>query len=120
MKIEEENKESSQGSNNSWLSLWSGLSTTFDSPKSKKREFSDDDDEEEDKWWSSFLSKERSESKSKSFFSTQASSSSQSSQATNIPTQTCVNKDDNKDNDEVDSKVEFFVKVGKYKKFKLF
>ena len=47
LKIEEENKESSQGSNNTWLSLGSGLSTTFDSPKSKKREFSDDDKEED-------------------------------------------------------------------------
>ena len=59
LKIEEENKESSQGSNNSWFNLWSSLSMPFDSPKSKKREFGNDD-EEEDKWWS----KERNESKS--------------------------------------------------------
>ena len=107
-KIEEENKESSQGSGSSWFSSWSVLSTTFDWPKSKKREFGTGD-EEEDKWWSSFCSKERNESKSESFFSTQVSSSSQSSQATNIPTQTFVDKDGNKDDDEDDSKVEFFI-----------
>ena len=37
LKFEEQNKESSQGNDNSWFSSWSGLSTTFDSPKSKKR-----------------------------------------------------------------------------------
>ena len=116
LKIEEENEESSQGSNNS---SWSSLSTTFDLPKSKKREFSNDD-EEEDKWWSSFCSKVRNKSKSESFFFTQESSSSQSSQATNIPTQNCVDKDSNKNDDEDYSKVEFFVKVGKHRKFKLF
>ena len=107
-KIEEENKESSQGSDSSWFSSWSVLSTTFDWPKSKKRGFGAGD-EEEDKWWSSFCSKERNESKSESFFSTQVSSSTQSSQATNIPTQTFVDKDGNEDDDEDDSKVEFFI-----------
>ena len=103
------------------------LSTTFDSPKTKKREFSDVD-EEEDQWWSSFCSKERNKSKSKSesLFSSQASTSYQ---ATNIPTQTCVDKDDNKDNnedddndddDDDDRKVEFSLKVGKHKKLKFF
>ena len=121
MKIEEENKESSQGSDNSWFSSWSGLTTTFDSPKSKTREFRDDN-EEEDQGWSSFCSKGRNESKSKSdsFFSSQASASSQ---ATNIPIQTWVDKNNNKDNnedDDDDSKVEFFLKVGKHIKFKFF
>ena len=52
LKIEESSQQSSQdcqGTESSWFSSWSGLSTTFDSPKSKKREFSDED-EEEDKW----------------------------------------------------------------------
>ena len=79
LKIDEGNSENSQENDNSWFSSWSALSTTFDSPKSKKGEFSNDD-EEEDKWWSSFWSKERNESKSESFFSTQPSSSSQSTQ----------------------------------------
>ena len=42
-KIEEENKESSQGSGNSWFSSWSSM--TFDSPKSKKRKIRKDDKE---------------------------------------------------------------------------
>ena len=120
LKIDECNNENSQESDNSWFSSWSGLSTTFDLPKGKKREFSDDD-EEENKWWSSFCSKVINESKSESFFSTQPGSSSQSTQATNMPTQTCIDKDDNKgDDDEDDSKVKFFLKVGKHKKFKFF
>ena len=49
LKIDECNNENSQESDNSWFSSWSGLSTTFDLPKGKKREFSDDD-EEENKW----------------------------------------------------------------------
>ena len=114
LKIDEGNSENSQENDNSWFSSWSALSTTFDSPKSKKGEFSNDD-EEEDKWWSSFCSKERNESKSESFFSTQPSSSSQSTQATNIPTQTCV--DNKEDDDEDDSKVELFFKPGKHDKF---
>ena len=118
MKIEEGNKESSQVSDNSWFSSWSSLSSTFDLPKSKKREFNDDD-EEEDKWWNSFYRKEKNKSKSKLFFSTQVSSSSQSSQATNIPTQTCVDKDNNKDDDEGDSKVEFFLKSRKTQKIEI-
>ena len=84
LKIEEGNNEDSEESDNSWFSSWSDLNTTFDSPKGKKREFSNDD-EEKDKWCSSSCSKERNESKSKSFFSTKPSSSSQSTRATNIP-----------------------------------
>ena len=95
LKIDEGNNENSQESDNSWFSSWSDLSTTFDLPKGENRKFSNGD-EEEDKWWSAFCSKERNESKSESVFSTQPSSSSQSTQATNIPTQTCVDKDDNK------------------------
>ena len=44
----------------------------------------------------------------------------QSSQTTNIPTQTSVHTNDNKkddDDEEDDSKVEFYLKVGKHKKF---
>ena len=40
-------------------------------------------------------------------------------QPENIPLQTCVDKDDNvKEDDE--GKVEFFLRVGKHKKFKYF
>ena len=71
LEIEEGNNENSQESDNTWFSSWSSLSTTFDSFKGKKREFSDDD-KEEDKWLSSFCSKKRNES-----------SSNQSTQAAN-------------------------------------
>ena len=67
LKIDEGNNENSQESDNSWFSSWSGLSTTFDSPKGKRRKFCNDD-EEEDKWWSSFCGKERNGSKSESVF----------------------------------------------------
>ena len=59
-------------------------------------------------------------------FSSQAcnlSTQTVSSQPINIPAQTSVDKDDNEkddgdDNDE--GKVEFYVKVGKHKKFRYF
>ena len=57
-----------------------------------------------------FCNKERNES-----------NSNQSTQATNMPTQTCVDKDGNKeDDDKDDSKVKFFLKVGNHKKLKFF
>ena len=53
LNIEEEaEKESSEGSQDSWFSFWSGLNTTFS--LLKKRELSDDEEEKEsEKWWSS-------------------------------------------------------------------
>ena len=42
-------------------------------------------------------------------------------QPTSIPTQPCVDKDDNvKEDDDDEGKVEFFLRVGKHKKFKYF
>ena len=58
VKIDEGNNENSQESDNSWFSSQSSLSTTFDLPKGKKREYRDGD-EEEDQWWSSFCSKQK-------------------------------------------------------------
>ena len=124
-------KESSQGSQDSWFSSWSGLSTTFSSPK--KRELSNHEDKESKKWWSSFCSQK---TKTESVFSSQSSTSSLQAITTQSlglpPTQTCVDKDNSwddneskkddkkEDEDEDDGKVEFFVKVGKHKKFKFF
>ena len=56
-------------------------------------------------------------------FSSQANKEDSSNpvmtQPENIPLQTCVDKDDNvKEDDE--GKVEFFLRVGKHKKFKYF
>ena len=68
------------------------LSTQFNSLQ--KRELSDD--KKEEKWWSFFCSQE---TKNKSVFSSQAnkedSSQPVTTQPENIPTQTCVDKDDN-------------------------
>ena len=131
LNIEEEaEKESSEGSQDSWFSFWSGLSTTFS--LSKKRELSNDEEKKESKkWWSSFCSQKK--KKSESVFSTQTSSGSSQSFSLS-PMQMCVDKDDgwddneskkddkkeeNDDNDD-DAKVEFFIKVGKHKKFKYF
>lgn len=59
LNIEEEaEKESSEGSQDSWFSFWSGLSTTFS--LSKKRELSNDEEKKESKkWWSSFCSQKK-------------------------------------------------------------
>ena len=107
------------------------MSTTFSSPK--KRELSDNKDEESKKWWNSFCNQE---TKTESEFSTQSNSSSSQPITTQsfglLPTQTCADKDDSwddneskkddkkEDDDEDDGKVEFFVKIGKHKKFKFF
>ena len=108
------------------------FSTTFSS--SKKRDLGNSEDEVSEKWWNLFCSQE---TKSESVFSTQASSSSSqaiTSQPFDLPpTQTCVDKDDNwnddeseKDdkkeekNDKGDPKVEFYVKVGKHKNLSFF
>ena len=42
-------------------------------------------------------------------------------QSENMPTQTCIDKDNNvKKDDNDEGKVEFFLRVGKHKKFKYF
>ena len=75
------------------------FSTTFSS--SKKRDLDNSKDEVSEKWWNLFCSQE---TKSESVFSTQASSSSSqaiTSQPFDLPpTQTCVDKDDNWNDDE--------------------
>ena len=92
-KIDEIQESSESSSQNSWWSSWSGLRTQFNS--SQKRKLSDDE-EEEGKWWSSFCSQE---TKNESWFSIQAnnedSSQTVKAQPENIPTQTCIDKDDN-------------------------
>ena len=92
-KIDEIQESSESSSQNSWWSSWGGLSTQFNS--SQKRKLSDDE-EEEGKWWSSFCSQE---TKNESWFSIQAnnedSSQTVKAQPENIPTQTCIDKDDN-------------------------
>ena len=114
LRIDEGQESSGSCSQNSWWSSWSGLSTPF------KRELSDD--KEDEKWWSSFCSQE---TKNELLFSSQAdkedSSQSVTASPENIPTQTCIDKDDNvKEGDSDEGKVKFFIRVGKHKKFKYF
>ena len=118
LKIDESQESSGSSSQNSWWSLWSGLSTQFIS--SQKRELSDDKDDE--KWWSSFSIQE---TKNELLFSSQESKDDSSqpvnTQPENIPTQTCIDKDNNVNEDDDDEgKVEFFLRVGKHEMFKYF
>ena len=116
LKIDESQESIRSSSQNSWWNTWSGLSTQFNS--SQKRELCDN--KEDEKGWSSFCSKE---TKNELLFSSHAnkedSSQAVTTQPENIPAQTCVDKGDNvKEDDE--GKVEFFLRVGKHKKFKYF
>ena len=108
---EENQEENSQSSQSSWWSSWGGLSYQF---TSQKRELSDDEENEE-KWWESFCS---SPDKDKD-----------KEEPMDLLTQTVVDKGDNKkednkkdDDEEEDDegKVEFFVKIGKNRRFKYY
>ena len=106
--------QSSQSSQSSWWSSWSGLSSQY---SSQKKELSDDEDDEDDeKWWQSFCSNPGKNEKEKE-------------EPMEILTQTAVDKDHNKkddnkkdddDEDNDEGKVEFFVRVGKNKRFKYY
>ena len=101
--------QSSQNSQSSWWISWSGLSSQY---SSQKRELSHDEDDEDDKkWWQSFCS------------------SPHKKEPMEIITQTAVDKDNNKkddnkkddhDEDNDEGKVDFFVRVGKNKRFKYY
>ena len=102
-----------QSTQDSWWSSWSGLSQPFSSQKGKKRDLSNDKQEQ---WWESFST----ESTKKDESSQYASSSSQ--QKVDEPESSSSSQpkeEDTKVNDEKDdAKVSFYLKVGKYKKFK--
>ena len=91
----------------------SGVSREIDI-KGKKRELSDD---EEEPWWESF----KSQSTQKSTQSTQLQEFKSSQQgeakaeASSSPTD---NKSDDENEGKEDEKVNFYLKLGKYKKFK--
>ena len=87
-------------------SRWSGLSQTFTS-KGEKRDLSDDEEEAEEQWWESFCSQSTKKDKS----SQPLSSSSQQKE-----TQPEISSSDSLPQD--DTKVSFYLKVGKYNKFK--
>ena len=78
-KVEE--TQNSQSSQSSWWSSWSSLSSQY---SSQKRELSDGkDDEDDEKWWQSFCNSLDKKEKEKE-------------EPMEIPTQTAVDKDDNK------------------------
>ena len=101
--------ETTQSTQDSCYS-WSGVSQEIDI-KGEKRELSDD---EEGPWWKSFKSqstrKSTQEAKLQKFKSSQPKAEASSSQ------------DDNKSDDEnekrEDEKISFYLKLGKFKKFK--
>ena len=81
---------------------------------SQKRELSDDKDNDDEEWWQSFCSTPDKKEKEEPM---------------EIPTQTAVDKDDNKkddnkkddnDEDEDEGKAELFVRAGKNKGFKYY
>ena len=108
-------ENTTQSAQDSWYS-WSGVSQEIDI-KGEKRELSDN---EEEPWWESFKSqstqKTTQETLMQKFYGLQASLQA-ISQA-----QASSSQDDNKSDDEEekkdDEKISFYLKLGKYKKFK--
>ena len=101
---------------------WSGVSQEIDI-KAEKREWSDN---EEEPWWESFKlqsSQESSQATQKHQFyslqsSSQANSQGQASSSQDNKSDDEENKNDDDDDDDDDEKISFYLKVGKYKKFK--
>ena len=105
--------DETQSTQDSSCYSWSGAIPLFDK-QGKKRGWSDDEETEEP-WWESVKSQsstQKSSQKSETFQLSQATSS-QSSQQENTQSKT-TEKGGEKD----DESVSFYLKVGKYKKFK--
>ena len=105
--------DETQSTQDSSCYSWSGAIPLFDR-QGKKRGWSDDEETEEP-WWESVKSQsstQKSSQKSETFQLSQATSS-QSSQQENTQSKT-TEKGGEKD----DESVSFYLKVGKYKKFK--
>ena len=105
--------DETQSTQDSSCYSWSGVIPLFDR-QGKKRGWSDDEETEEP-WWESVKSQsstQKSSQKSETFQLSQATSS-QSSQQENTQSKT-TEKGGEKD----DESVSFYLKVGKYKKFK--
>ena len=119
LQIDDSQIDRSQSSQESWWSSWSGLSQKFsDSPKGEKcnwAEFSSD--EEKDKWCSSFKSKssQKSSQESSCFSKKEKKDEEEEKQQTMENVEGATGGEDDED-----VKVEFSLKVGKYKKFKFY
>ena len=110
----EEFDETTQSTPDSRYS-WSSVSQKIDI-KDEKRELSDN---EEKPWWESF--KSQASQKSSQGTQKQQFYSLQSSLQTNLRGQASSSKDNKSDDEEDendDEKISFYLKVGKYKKFK--
>ena len=103
--------EATRSSQESWWSSWSGLSQPFTS-KGEKRDLSDYESEEQSS--ESFCSDSTKKDKS----SQPESGSSQKEDKPECSTSQSKEDDNKNDDDEGDAKVSFYLKVGKYKKFK--
>ena len=95
---------------------WSGVSQEIDI-KSEKRELSDN---KEKPWWESFKSQLTQKSRQelcqlKIFSSSQPSSSQTKAEASSLQDD---NRSDNKDEKDEDDKISFYLKLGRFKKFK--
>ena len=112
----EECDDATQSTQDSTCYSWSGVSQVFDI-RGEKRELSDD---EEEPWWESFKSpstqKSTQESSQMKLFSSQSSLQASSSQLR----ASSLQDDDKTDKEEKneDEKISFYLKLGKYKKFK--
>ena len=112
----EECDDTTQSTQDSTCYSWSDVSQGFDIP-GEKRELSDD---EQDPWWESLKSqstqKSTQESSQMKLFSSQSSLQTSSSQVG----ASSLQDDDKSDKEEKneDEKISFYLKLGKYKKFK--
>ena len=112
----EECDDTTQSTQDSTCYSWSGVRQGFDI-RGEKRELSDD---EQDPWWESFKSqstqKSTQESSQMKLFSSQSSLQASSSQVG----ASSLQDDDKSDKEEKneDEKISFYLKLGKYKKFK--
>ena len=117
LQIDDSQIDKSQSSQESWWSSWSGLSQKFsDSPKGEKRNWAKfSSNKEEDKWWSSFKSKssQKSSQESSCFSKKEKKYKEEEEKQENVEGATGGEDDE-------DVKVEFFVKIGKHKKFKFY
>ena len=104
-----------QSSQESWWSSWSELSQPFTS----KLENWDLSNDEEEQWWESFCSQGTKNDKSLQSAGSSSQQKEHDPESSSASSSLQPKEDDSKNDDkENDTKVSFYIKVGKYKKFK--
>ena len=102
-------------SQESWWSSWCGLSQPFTS-KREKRDLSND---EEEQWWEWFCSQSTKKNKSSQSVGSSSQQKEDEPESSSAGSSLQPKEDDSKnDHEEDDTKVSFYLKVGKCKKFK--